>query len=101
VSATVGTSGSAVERFSVVTAIARSVPALMCSIDDGMLSKQHVDRAGDHVGQSLPDTIQRRDRHVVILIPVIALNISPDMCHGRPVPEDAMLILPGWPCHRR
>ena len=35
-SPTVGTSGSASERVAVVTANARSLPALMCSIDAGM-----------------------------------------------------------------
>src|SRR5256885_16305372 len=38
-SATAGTSGSASERVEVVTATARSLPDLMCSIEDGTLPK--------------------------------------------------------------
>jgi hypothetical protein len=37
-SAKVGTSGSSEERLALVTAIARSLPALTCGSDDGMLS---------------------------------------------------------------
>ena len=86
-------SGSASERVAVVTASARSLPALMCSMDDGMLSNmtctcppirsvsagaaaaigdvEHID-AGHHLEQ-----------------------LAGHMGWRLPLPADAILILPG------
>src|SRR5215471_3379906 len=46
-SLTVGTSGRISERVAVVTANARSLPALTCSMDDGVSAKHHLHLTGD------------------------------------------------------
>src|SRR5713101_900025 len=92
VSATTGTSGSASLRISVVTASARSLPDLMNSIEDGILS---------NIASTVPPIRsvsagpEPRYGTWVILTPVIAMNNSPDRCTDVPLPDDAMLILPG------
>src|SRR5450759_1652530 len=92
VSATVGTSGSSGERFAVVTASARNLPALMWAIDDGKLSNVTCTWPPS---RSVSIGAEPLYGICVIFRPVIILNNSPDRWIEVPLPEDAMLILSG------
>src|SRR5262245_59489798 len=88
----VGRSGSASERVAVVTARARSLPALMCGMDGCRLSKATWTCPAR---RSVSMGAEPRYGTCCMLTPVISLNSSPDIWIDVPVPDDAMLILPG------
>src|SRR3954452_20322642 len=91
-SATSGKSGSTSERTVLVTARPRSLPDLTCSAQVGMLS---------NITCIVPDSMSvsagapPRYGTCCMLIPVSILNNSPDMWIVEPLPDDAMLSLPG------
>jgi hypothetical protein len=91
-SAIVGTSGNAGARFVEVTAIARSLPALMCGIAEGRLSNMICtwppSRSVIAGAEPLYGTCD-------ICTPVITLNSSPDKWIDVPLPLEAKLIAPG------
>ena len=91
-SPTVGTSGSASERVAVVTASARTLPALMVSIDSGKgLNITCTWPPSRSVSAGAPP----RYGTCSMSMPVIILNSSPPTWDALPVPPDAMLTLPG------
>ena len=81
-----GTSGSASIRLALVTAIARSLPARMCSIDDESVSNSTV---------TCPDSMsisagpEPRYGMCCMVVPVIALNNSVARCADVPLPAEA------------
>jgi hypothetical protein len=91
-SLTRGRSGSACERASVDTARARSLPALMYSIDAGMVSKPSCTCPAR---RSVKAGAFPRYCTWTTSIPVIALNNSPARWLEVPAPGDSTLILPG------
>src|SRR5262249_57437498 len=92
VPALVGPSGIAAARWPAVTPSARRVPALMCSTEPGRLSNMTWTRL---LSRSCIAGAEPRYGTCCMLMPVIALNNSPDMCTDVPLPDEAMLILPG------
>src|SRR5205085_11601888 len=90
--ATVGMSGSASERVVVVTASARSLPALMYSIDEGIEANI---TCTCPPSRSVSAGAPPRYGTWTMLTPAIILNCSPDTWGGVPLPPDAMLTLPG------
>ena len=90
--AMVGTSGNASERLAVVTASARSLPALTYPIEDGI---------GSNVtcicppSKSVSAGPMPRYGTWTRLIPAIIWNSSPATWPGLPLPCDAMLSLRG------
>src|SRR5262245_64678570 len=90
--------GNASERVAVVTAKARSLPALMDSIDEDTET---------NIACTWPPrravTISPPLRYgtCCILIPVILLNSSPAIWGEDPMPPEAMSILPAWAWGRR
>ena len=64
----------------------------MCVIEPGRLSNITWTRL---VSRSCIAGAEPRYGTCCISIPVIALNNSPDMCTDVPLPEEAMLTLPG------
>src|SRR5260370_6730198 len=92
VSATVGTSGNCGARAVEVTASARKEPARICWMIEGMLSK---------ITWTWPPSMAviagaaLRYGTCCILLPDIAMNISPDRCTDVPLPDDAMFTLHG------
>ena len=91
-SPTVGMSGSAGERIAVVTASARSLPALMYSIDEGMVAKKTCTCPPSRSVSAGPPP---RYGTCTMSAPAIILNSSPATCGVLPLPADAMLILSG------
>src|SRR5512132_1504423 len=71
---------------------ARSLPALMCGMDGCRLSKATWTWPAR---RSVSMGAEPRYGTCCMLTPVISLNSSPDMWIDVPVPDDAMLILPG------
>ena len=57
-------SGSASERVAVVTASARSLPALMYSIDAGSAGERDLHLSAEQIGQRRPTTAIRHVDHV-------------------------------------
>src|SRR6266511_398703 len=91
-SATVGSSGSTSERVVLVTASPRSLPALMYSADVGTLSNI---TCTCPPSKSVSASAPPRYGTCTMSTPVIILNSSPDIWIVDPLPEDAMLSLPG------
>src|SRR5439155_4546680 len=93
VSATGGTSGNAGARDALVTASARSFPALMNASDEGRLSNINWTwppmRSVSAGALPLYGTC-------VICTPVMALNSSPERWIDVPLPDDAKLSFPGF-----
>ena len=85
-------SGSASERVAVVTASARSLPALMYSIDDGSGGEHDLHLPAEQVGQRGPGAAIGHVNHVDAghHLEQLAGHMS-----RVPMPADAMLILPG------
>ena len=76
-SPTVGTSGSTSERVAVVTASARSLPALMYSIDDEHVGEHHLHLSADQIGECA--ALRRDMAREAMSTPAIILNNSPAM----------------------
>ena len=76
-----------------VTASARSLPPLMKPMDEGRLSKITCTVPAMRSVSAGPAPLYGT---CVMSQPVIDLNSSPDMCTEVPLPEEAMLILPGF-----
>ena len=76
-----------------VTPRARSLPDLMNSIDDGMLSNMTCTCPPIRSGKTGPAPLYGT---CVILMPVINMNNSPDRCTDVPLPEEARMTLPGF-----
>ena len=75
-----------------VTASGRTLPALMCSIDQAMGSKKTCTcPASRSVTHGAAATIG----HMHHVTPVIILNSSPETWEALPMPLDAMVSLPG------
>src|SRR5262249_60257489 len=92
-SATVGIFGSASERVAVATASARSLPALMCSMDAGRLSNAISTCPPTRSVSMGPEP---RYGTWSKSTPAIILNNSPATGDVEPTPNDAIVILPGW-----
>src|SRR5260370_31200517 len=91
-SPTVGMSGSACRRAAEVTARGRSLPALMCSMEDGRLSNM---TCTCPPMRSVSADGAPRYGTCSMLTPVIILNSSPVTCATEPLPAEAKLISPG------
>src|SRR5215472_16345449 len=87
-----GTSGSTSARVAVVTASARSLPALMCGVDDGVTSNI---TCAWPARRSVSAGVVPRYGTWIMSIPVMNLNSSPATCCTDPMPAEAMLTLPG------
>ena len=85
-------SGSASERVAVVTASARSLPALTCSIGRRHGVEHHLHLPGEQVGE-------RRRRAAIRHVDHVDAGHHLEQLAGHmdelPLPADAMLILPG------
>ena len=80
------------------TPMARSEPDRMCWMIEGMLSKDDLHLAAEHVGDR---RARRRDRaRAAIPRPVSAMNISPERRAEVPLPEEAS-DQPDWPSRIR
>src|SRR5262249_5651781 len=85
-------SGSASERVAVVTASARSLPALMCPIDDP--EPPNITCTCPLI-RSVSAGATPRYGTCTMSTPVIILNSSPAIWEGVPIPPDAILSLIG------
>ena len=86
-------SGSASERVAVVTASARSLPALMCSIDAGKLIEHDLHLSAEQIGERGRCAAIGHVHHVDAghHLEQFAGHMGAEL----PLPADAMLILPG------
>jgi hypothetical protein len=83
-SATVGTSGMERERLTLVTAMARSLPAWMCWITEGMVANMNWMRpASRSFSASAP-----RYGTCVISMPARLPSMKPDRCDEVPMPVE-------------
>ena len=88
----VGTSGNVSERVAVVTASARTLPALMCLDRRGQGAEHHLHLAADQIGQRGRAAAIGHVQHIDAGHHLE--QFAGDM-DAVPVPPDAMLILPG------